>query len=440
MNTKHPFTQLIVTLATCTLIFSTSLFSVAVEAANTDDLSAQAAIIIDGDSGKIFYEKNSEQPLPIASMTKVLTLYLILEAISEGTIAWEDQIEISDHLLKISHDLSLSNIMFIEGRTYSVRDLFNASTLISANAAITALAETVAGGSEADFVDLMRAKVTSWGINDAYLISTSGINNEDARGRTYPGSGAKEENLMSAKSMAIVARHLINDFPEILDLTSQPSVTFSPGTDEEVELYSSNLMLPGYAFYLEGVDGLKTGTTELAGTAFAGTILKDDQRLISVVMHSDPFDEDQGNRFVDTAWLMNYVFDNWTYGSLTEMGKEIESLPKLDVKRGKKETVTVVSDQTINTWLPNNLALKDIKTTLALTTKKIDKNQHVKAPVHESETLATLNLTLTDQLGYLTDATDTYHVGIIANEEIEKANLFVTSGRAIKAFFNQLFS
>lgn len=440
MNTKHLFTKLIITLATSTLIFSTSLFGIAVAAADTDDIAAQAGIIIDADSGKIFYEKNAEKPLPIASMTKVITLYLILEAISEGTIAWEDPIEISDHLLKISHDLSLSNIMFIEGRTYSVRDLFNASTLISANAAITALAETVAGGSEADFVDLMRAKVTSWGINDAYLISTSGINNEDARGRTYPGSGAKEENLMSAKSMAIVARHLISDFPEILELTSQPSVTFAPGTDEEVELYSSNLMLPGYAFYLEGVDGLKTGTTELAGTAFAGTILKDDKRLISVVMHSDPFDEDQGNRFVDTAWLMNYVFDNWTYGSLTEIGKEIESFPKLDVKAGKKETVTVVSDQTINTWIPNDLALKDVKTTLALTTKKLDKKQQVKAPVRKSDTLATLNLTLTDQLGYLTDRDDTYQVAIVANEEIKKVNLFVTSGRAIKAFFNQLFS
>lgn len=402
--------------------------------ADTDfEVNAKAAIAIDATSGKIFYEKNADTPLPIASMTKLLTLYLILEAEKDGDISWDEQIKISDHLLKISQDLNLSNITFIEGSSYSVRDLFNASTIISANAAVTALAERVAG-TEKDFVDLMRAKVISWGINDAYLISTSGINNEDAQGRIYPGSKENEENLMSAKDMAIVAQHLIQDFPEILETTKLSTALFAEGTDEETLLESSNFMLPGFYYYKDGVDGLKTGTTDLAGANFTGTIEKDGLRLITVVMNASAANEDDGLRFSETSRLMDFVYDNWSYDILYPKGSKLPNFSKIKVPNGVEQSVDLVIDSPIQFWNRKDMASENI------TIKNIDKSDTLKAPIKKGEQAVHLQISYPeDTLGYLNGSKQTVTIPTIANASVKKANFFITSGRSIKQFFSNLF-
>lgn len=427
-------------LLVCLIITSliVALISPTVFAEEDFKIQAKAAVAIDAETGKVFYEQNADKPLPIASMTKLLTLYLILEAEKEGKISWDEQVEISDHLLKISQDLNLSNIIFVKGSSYSVKDLFNASTLVSANAAITALAEKVSG-TEKNFIDAMRAKVESWGISDAYLISTSGINNEDAQGRVYPGSKKNEENLMSAKSVALVAQHLIKDFPEFLELSKQPSMIFAEGTDEEVEMHTSNWMLPGYYYYKEGVDGLKTGTTDLAGMCFAGTIKRDDWRLITVVMNVDDSEEEGSMRFPETARLMDYVYDNWQYTAIHSKGDTLPTFETIGVHRGEKLTVPVVADADLNFWVRKDMDKNNIKVKLTDTNNELDEKNRLLAPVKKGEVVGEVVVEFPeDTLGYLEEAPASPIIPLRTEQAVKHANWFVVTGRTIKEFFSDL--
>lgn len=395
------------------------------ESAPQFDIAAKAAIAVDAKTGKIFYEKNADTPLPIASMTKLITLYLILEAVHNGKLAWDDQVEISDHLLKISEDLNLSNIPLTQDKTYSVKDLYNASALVSANAAVTALAEKLAG-SENKFVDLMRNKLTSWGINDAYIISTSGINNDDAKGRTYPGSKAGEENLVSAKDMAIIARHLVTDFPEIIDVTKEPTIIFDEKSKDPIPMESTNWMLPDGPNFKEGVDGLKTGTTDLAGECFAGTFEKDGTRIVTIIMNADNSEKDSGARFVETSRLIDYVYDNWTYTTLYKKG-EVVGTQKV---KGGVDTVTpVVLDEDITTWVK-----KDHSYPITLS------KEPLKAGLDKGKFAGTASINENDNgLGFVDTMEESKHYSLLTSQYLEKAKWYDLVSREATNLLKKLF-
>lgn len=391
-------------------------------------VAAKAAIAIDANTGKIFYEKNADKALPIASMTKLITLYLVLESIDNGKLDWDDQIEISDHLLAISQDLELSNIPLTQEKTYSVRDLFNASALVSANAAVTALAEKIAG-TEKDFVDLMRKKVEHWGITDAYLISTSGINNEYAKGRIYPGSKEDEENLVSAKDMAIIARHLVNDFPEILDTTKEPTIIFDENSKDPIPMNSTNWMLPDGPNFKEGIDGLKTGTTDLAGECFAATYVKDGTRIITIIMNADNVETDPGARFVETSNLIDYVYDNWEYKTIYKKG-DVAGSQK--VKDGVDLITTVLLNEDVTTWVKTNSQKSDYPLNV--------NRETLKAGLAKDRYAGTASVSLNDnQLGFVDDKEKDDDYQLKTSEALKKAPWYQLIGRNISNFFTNLF-
>lgn len=397
-------------------------------------LQATTAIAIDADTGKIFFEKNSKTPVPIASMTKVITAYLVLEAEASGEISWDDTITIDDRLYRLSHNLELSNVPFAKDGTYTVKDLFNASMVLSANAAVTALAEHIAG-SEKEFVDLMRKKVTMWGLNDVYLISPSGLNNEDVPEQMYPGSKDDEENLMSARDIAFVAQKLIQDFPEVLEITSQSSVLFPLTPDEDVEMISTNGMLPGFPEFKEGVDGFKTGTTDLAGRSFIGTIKKNDFRLITVVTGL-PLDG-QDFRFAETAAIMDYVYDNWAMTTLLKKGEAFPNYAKFPVLKGKEMDASVSLADDVAFWVESSMDTQHLTGSL-IQSNLTDKNELI-APTKKGTEIASVEIVFSeDQLGYLTKPQQVATVPLVTTAEVEKANLFVLTGRSIKSFFQRL--
>lgn len=398
------------------------------------DVQAKAAIAIDSESGKIFYEKNATEALPIASMTKLLTMYLVLEAIHNKELGWDEKVTINDHLYELSQDMELSNVPFEKNGTYTVKDLFNATEVVSANAAAVALAEKIAG-SEKDFVDRMRAKVKEWQLDDAYLISTSGINNEDAKGQIYPGSQPKDENKMSAKSMAIVARHLIHDYPEFLEYSKKSSDIFAKGTANEIPMSNWNMMLPGMPYEKAGVDGLKTGTTLLAGACFVGTIKQDNLRLITVVMNADNWEQDNGVRFKETANLMDYVYNNWEQEMLIHKGDAIPDFPVVSVNKGKELTVPIKINQDLTFWTEKNMPTKHLTYTLNMDTQNTKNQPAVYAPIQKNTEVGNVTVQLAeDTLGYLDTPKQVQKASVIVTNSVEKANPFVLLGRKIKHF------
>ena len=322
-----------------TLLTLFSFASATTVAAQDFDVAAKHAIAVEANSGKILYEKDATQPVEIASISKLLTVYLVYEALEQGKISLSTPVEISDYPYQLTTNSAASNVP-MEARNYTVEELLEATLVSSANSAAIALAEKIAG-SEKDFVDMMKAKLQEWGIQDATLVNTTGLNNETLGTNIYPGSKKDDENKLSAYDVAVVARNLILKYPQVLEITKKPSSTFAGMT-----IHSTNYMLEGMPAYRGGVDGLKTGTTDKAGASFVGTTVEKGMRIITVVLNADNQDTNPYARFTATSSILDYISSNFSLQTIVKQGESYED-SKSPVLDGKEDTVTAVAKEDI---------------------------------------------------------------------------------------------
>lgn len=397
-----------------------------------DDFSveAKAALAFDFETGKILYEKNSEEKLEIASLTKLISLYIIQSKLANGELSWDTPVTISKTVSELSLSPELSNIPLIEGQNYSVKELFEAATIVSANAATVALAEKVAG-TEFAFVDLMKEQLITWGIENPLIVNASGLNNEDIPGEIYPGSARTDENKLTAKELALVSRNLIRDFPETLQVTSQAVLNYTNLDNEESIMYTTNLLLPGMPYAKEGVDGLKTGTTDLAGRSLITTMKKEDQRIITILLNATD-QEDPDARYTETSRLLDYAFGSWEKKPVVIKGQMIPTIEPIPVEKSLEGSVDLIAQDTIELFLPR----KQDPEAVDFQIDYIDNQSRLIAPVEANR--ATAQLTVTnpqDTLGYLEPGEDLKTI-LVTKNSVEKANFFQLTWQKIQQFFS----
>ena len=303
------------------------------------DVAAKHAIAIEANTGKILYEKDATQPVEIASITKLITVYLVYEAIEQGKISLTTPVDISDYPYQLTTNSEASNVP-LDARNYTVEELLEVTLVSSANSAAIALAEKVAG-SEKDFVDMMKAKLQEWGIQDATLVNSTGLNNETLGDNIYPGSKKDDENKLSAYDVAVVARNLILKYPQVLEITKKPSSTFAGMT-----ITSTNYMLEDMPAYRGGIDGLKTGTTVKSGDSFVGTTEEKGMRIITVVLNANTQAGNPYSRFTATSNLLDYISSNFALQTIIKQGESYQD-SKAPVQDGKEDTVTAVAKEDI---------------------------------------------------------------------------------------------
>ena len=410
-----------------------SLFSVNANKAmaETDplNLKAEAAILIDADSGKVLYEKNADKLLGVASMSKMMTEYLVLEAISDGKISWDQQVTISEFIHKLSSpNLGLSTVGLTEGEAYTVKELYESMAIHSANASTVALAELI-GGSEANFVKMMNEKAEEMGLEDDDFVTSSGLNNSDMLGNHPQGTDVNDENQMSARATAKLAYNLIKDYPEVLETASKPELEFRGETYKNF-----NWMLPGLVYEYEGVDGIKTGSTDFAGYNFTATAERDGLRFISVVMKTGS----QQERFEDTRKLLDYAFSNFKKEEIVPKNSSIKGYKTLPVEKGKKDSVKIVAKEPLNVVIKNG-ENEQYKPKIVLNEKKVDENDKLTAPVEKVEVVGYLTYE-TEKDGDYLYPNQKAQVEVVAAESVDKANWLVLLFRSIGNFFSNLWS
>lgn len=413
------------------IVFIVSPLNIAAKDLKTN---AESAIIVDFNTGQILYAKNENEALPPASMTKMMTEYIVLEKVTNGEISWEDKTEISDFVYEISANKSFSGIGLRKNIEYTIKDLFEAMVINSDNATSIALAEYIAG-SEGEFVKLMNQKGEELGLSDFKFVNSTGLDNESLKGKHPEGTGAEDTNLLSAKSAAQLAYHLINDYPESLDTSSVTSRKF-----EGHEIMNWNWMLPHDAEYLkqfhyEGVDGVKTGHTELAKYAFTSTAERDGQRLITVVMKTDSVEE----RFKETAKLLDYGFSQFEEVELFPSGYKKEGESIVPVVKGKEEEVEIALDKALPFKIKKGTE-EDYDIEFHLDGDKLDENGALIAPVEKDEKVGFAKLTYKDstEIPYI-DGQREITVDLVATNTVDKKNWFSLMIDNIKLFFKNLF-
>lgn len=386
-----------------TLIIFFSHFSYGVALADDLDLPVQSAIAVEADTGKILYEKDSDKVRDIGGLSTLLTTYLIFEAIHDKKLSLKDPIKVSEKALALNAIEGAGSIPMVAD-SYTVEDLLTALLVGNSSTAALALAEKV-GGSEEQFVKKMKQKLADWGIQSPHLINATGLNTYTINGNS---EGKDDENQLSAYDIAVIAKHLLEDFPEVTKYTSKPTALFST-----MQIENPNLMLEGMPNYRTGVDGLRVSNSSKGGISFASSTTQNGIHMITVVLGVDAVDGDPYARFVATSSLMNYVVRTYISSIIIKEGDPYQN-SKVTVQDGKSKTATAVAkkDFYIVEKQSNQIEPKI----------KFDSNQNqFKAPLSSGTTVGKLQYSDPDKVGrgYLEGKQPS--VEMVAGKTIEKS-------------------
>ncbi|WP_226793888.1 D-alanyl-D-alanine carboxypeptidase family protein [Bacillus sp. B1-b2] len=404
-----------------------------VKAAENDELGldAGAVLLIDAANGEILYEKNADELLGVASMSKMMTEYIVLESIKNGKITWDQKVKINNYIHRLSGAPELSNVGLTEGEEYTVKELYQAMAIHSGNAATVALAELIAG-TEKNYINVMNQKAEELGLKDYKFVNSSGLNNSDLLGNLAAGSET-DENLMSARAVGKLAYRLVSDYPEVLETSSMPVLKFRDGR----EYKNFNWLLPSLVFGYDGVDGLKTGSTDFAKYNVTVTATKGDQRLIAVIMKSETIN----SRFTEARKLLDYAFGNYSSEEILPTDYVIDKNKTIGVTKGKEDKVSISTNDAITLTIKNG-EKENYVAKLVLDEKKLNKDGELTAPVKKGDKVGYVTLETKDgqTVPFITsDGEDTIKVDVVANETVEKANWFVLAMRGIGSFFGNVW-
>lgn len=288
------------------------------DASNPLNLDCGSCILIEQKTGQILYSYNSHEKLKPASVTKLMSIYLIMEAISQGKISYDTPIPCSSN----AESMGGSQIWLTTTENLTVDEMLKAICVVSANDCVTAMAEYL-GGTEENFVNMMNEKAKLLGMNDTNFKNCHGIDDDD--------------HYTSSYDIAILSRALLNDYPEI---TKYTTIYMDTLRDGKSSLVNTNKLVRNY----KGCTGLKTGSTSLALYNLSASATRDNLSLIAVVMKAPS----SKIRFSNAASLLDYGFSNFEY---KELAKKDEVVKSLSVDKGVLPNVDVVSENDCGTLI-----------------------------------------------------------------------------------------
>lgn len=395
-------------------------------ATNTNPkIAAKSAIAVDSTTGQILYQKNTNQSLPIASISKLLTVYIVVQQIKAGKLQWTDKVKISPAIAKLSQNSELTNVPLVSGKSYSVRELVNASLVVSANAAAMALGQKVSGSST-NFRKLMQTTARQMGIKGAKLYNAAGVTNGLAGGLKLSGVSKNAENQMSAQGVALLASQLLQEMPTITQITKKTALNF-----EDTSYEGHNLLLKGQSQAVPNlnVDGLKSGTSDAAGGSFVGTVSKKGHRIVTVVLHARNQTPTDPARYQQTAKLMKYVYR--VFKPVTfPAGTKLKGASVAEVPNGKQTTVGLRTASTESVWI----AKADNKKVVTGAMQLDNGQKNLSAPVINNAVVGNAYLKVNGAMpAYL--PSNSSAISLTTDQSVDKANIFVRAWRSIVSWF-----
>lgn len=350
----------------------------------TLDIKAKSAVLLEPNTGKILYEMNMDEKLPPASITKIMSLLLVMEAIDRKDISLETVVTASEHACSMGG----SQIWLEPGESMTVDELLKATVIASANDACTALGELIAG-SEEGFVAMMNERAKELGMNNTTFINCTGL---DAEG-----------HLTTAHDVAVMSGELIKH--ELIKKYS--TVWMDSLRDGKSELVNTNKLVRFY----EGTTGLKTGTTSTAKYCLSATAQRNGLELVAVIMAGDT----SNDRFNGAKKLLDFGFANYSYSLLDAELSEKE----VEIKKGVSKKVGVEAGEKLSILLPKN-SKDEIK-------REVKWNDNITAPVKKGDVLGYVNIYVGEN--------EVGRLKITAKDDVYRLNFWVTLGWIIKGLF-----
>lgn len=380
--------------------------------------STKAGVVVDAQTGQVIADQNGTERLPIASTTKLITMYMVKEAVKSGKISLSQKVKVPEDIAAFSQDLSVANTPMTAEKTYTVQQLIDAMMVPSSNGAALLLANLL-GGSQAKFEKMMEAKLESWGIAGVKIYSPSGLTNGDMKKFKDSSADDDVENEMSARELAVVARRLVVDYPDVLKTAQQKTVEFPAVSGGTETMNNTNELLGNETFDLSWL-GLKTGTTTNAGGNFVGVTKIQGRPVVSVVLNS-------GDN-ADAAAKFN--------ATLTMVKKADDAVKVQKVASGLKPAKNTVSVLTAKdgkiSYKTKGTATFFVPAGESATTKAVNAklSKKITAPLKQNEKLGTAQLesSFAAANDWLTGAPE---VELVSVSEEPRANWFATTWRGM---------
>lgn len=395
------FILLVIGLSPMTLAYSTSYSwsvldssietsaqsSANVQNDNFLNLDAESAILIEQNSGQILYSHNIHEKLHPASVTKIMSLLLIMEALDSGKITLETQIPCSEN----AANMGGSQIWLDPRENLSVNDMLKAIAVVSANDCVTAMAEYLSGSTE-NFVKMMNEKAKELGMNDTNFVNCHGLDEDD--------------HLTSAYDIALMSRELLTKHPQITNYTT---IWTDSLRDGKSALSNTNKLVRNYS----GCTGLKTGSTSKALFNLSASATRNDLSLISVIMKAPT----SAIRFSNASTLLDYGFNTFSYKSFATKGEVFKSIP---VTKGTADTINAIYESS-----PSFLIKKGEESSI---TYEINLPESIQAPITQGQQLGTISYYLNnDKIAEVT---------LIAENSINKISFI----NIMKSLFSNWFN
>jgi D-alanyl-D-alanine carboxypeptidase (penicillin-binding protein 5/6) len=350
--------------------------------------SALSSVVIEQDTGKVLYEKDANKELPPASMTKIMTMLLIMEQINKGKLKLSDKVMTSEYAASMGG----SQIFLEPGEEMTVDEMLKGIAIASGNDASVAMAEKIAGTEEA-FVSMMNKEAKKLGLKHTHFKNTTGL----------PAPG----HYSSAYDMAIMGRELLK-YPIITKYTGTYEDYLRQNTDKQFWLVNTNKLVRFYP----GADGLKTGFTSEAKYCLTATAKKNNMRVVSVIMGA-PTSKDRNAQMTK---LLDYSFNQFHVKSLIKKGEKVN---QLKISKGKQKSVDVVTKNPVTVVMKKGDSLSKV-------TKNISLLKNIQAPVKKGQVLGQLKL--------IKDGKTLMKTDLVAKITVEKASFFDLLKRTIGKF------
>ena len=353
---------------------------------NSLNLESGSAILIEQTTGKILYSHNSHEQLRPASVTKVMSILLIMEAVDSGKITLDTEVPCSEN----AHSMGGSQIWLDTTETLTVKDMLKSICVVSANDCTVAMAEYIAGSEEA-FVQMMNTKAKSLGMNDTTFKNCHGID--------------EDGHVTSSYDIALMSKELLNNHPSITEYTT---IWMDSIRDGKSELVNTNKLIRNY----QGTTGLKTGSTSLALYNLSASATRDGLNLIAVIMKAPT----TKIRFSEATKLLDYGFANYTSKSFGNKGDIIQAV---DVNKGIDAQVNVVLEEDASVLIK--------KGDNGNITQNVVINDNITAPIKQGDVLGTIQFKAEEEV--------ILEKNLVADKDVEKSTMWnITTNLYLKWF------
>lgn len=397
-----------------TMVFMTMLMVLGPASASaavfTPETSSTSALLVDLNTGRIVAEKNSEERLPLGSVSKLVVAYFIEEAVAEGKLSWDQKIKIKPKLAEYSHDMSVATVpLYVDGE-YTLEDLMNATLLPSSNSASLVLADLIAGDQE-KFNEMANEKLASWGIPDAKWSSASGLP-VGALGPFQTDTYHEDDmNRLSAREVAIIAGRIMQDYPHMLTFNGKITEQFPDGKGGQVTLENTNELLKDKDYKVEG---MKTGTILEYGKNLVAKTSIHGVPVLSVVLNARPA-ESETEVFTTSKGMWNQASKKLKAETLNK-GTHVGDVKDNEAASGNVSVGLAQDEKFLIGVKEDAPKFNDVKLS-------------AEVPYKAGETIGSAKWQFSEQ-------SDTYLPGVgtvkvMAEDDVDQANWFVRTWRAI---------